>query len=76
MAIEVSVPFQPQHEDAEIILERCMEEPLPAFFWAMYDAGGFTPCDTPKIMQRLKESAAKLLTELTGVQHSVTPLPL
>lgn len=64
MNIPVSTPFNPEHPDAKIILERCAEQPLDSLWWKMYDAGGFRKTDAEKIRRRLRESAKRLLNAM------------
>ena len=78
-AIEVVPAFQPQHEDAEIILERIVEN-LPSqvfdkMFHSMYEAGGFGIGDYEKIHEKCGRSAAKFLSILRGKEVKYLSLP-
>lgn len=79
MAQEFRPPFQPQHEDAGLILSRIVNN-LPsqvfdALYHSMYNAGGFAPSDYEKIHERAGHCAARLLSELRGEKVEYSPLP-
>lgn len=74
-AVEVSAPFQPQHQDAEIVLERIvMLEGTPVYdslWWKMYNAGGYAPHEAVVIAQKLRDSALSLLKCITGREYKL-----
>ena len=79
MIQELLPPFLPQHEDAEIILERIVKN-LPSqvfdkMYYTIYAMGGYGPQDYEKIHEMCGHTAAGLLSMMRGEEIEYLPLP-